>query len=297
MNCSASRIWALVLITWAWGVCPPLACCTAEEKRLTADGRLKSSPVFVDPTGDELVFVVQESAVQLRLMKLKLADGSIEAVHPAQTKNEFEPAFSRDGKWLSFIQSRGNLSLAVVIKNLANGTETEIPPGGGFSGPRSPALAPDGARMLYSYPESETQSILTMGLPQGKSQAIISGPGVNNWPDFAPDGQRFVFGSSRDGNFEIYTAKSDGSDVQRLTKEPLQDLRPRFSPDGQRILFTSGRDGNYEIYVMRVDGSEQTRLTSNLERDDYPAWHPNGKQIVFVAERNGKHDLYLVDLP
>ncbi|MFM2093115.1 MAG: hypothetical protein RIS70_239, partial [Planctomycetota bacterium] len=236
MNCSRSRIWTVVFIIGVCGACPPLDSCTAEEKRLTTDGRLKSSPVFVDSTGAELVFVVQESAVQLRLMKLTLDDGSITPLHPTQTKNEFEPAYSRDGKWLSFIQSRGNLSLAVVIKNLANGTETEIPPGGGFSGARSPAIAPDGAMMLYSYPESETQSILAMALPQGKPQAMIAGLGVNNWPDFAPDGQRFVFGSSRDGNFEIYTAKLDGSDVRRLTKEPLQDLRPRFSPDGQRIV-------------------------------------------------------------
>lgn len=297
MNCSHSRIRAVLFIIGVCGVCPPVDCCTAEEKRLTTDGQLKSSPVFIDQTGEELVYVLQESAVQLRLMKLKLADGSITPLHSTQTKNEFEPAYSRDGKWLSFIQSRGNLSLAVVIQNLANGTETEIPPGGGFSGPRSPAIAPDGATMLYSYPESETQSIFAMALPQGKPQALIAGPGVNNWPDFAPDGQRFVFGSSRDGNFEIYTAKSDGSDLRRLTKEPLQDLRPRFSPDGQHIVFTSGRDRNHEIYVMHADGSGQKRLTSNDERDDYPAWHPNGRQIVYVAERNGKHDLYLVDRP
>ncbi|MBM4002853.1 MAG: hypothetical protein FJ295_06125 [Planctomycetes bacterium] len=294
MNCSRSAIRGVILVV---GVSAVLADCPAEEKRLTSDGQFKSCPVFVDHTGAEIVYVVQESAVQLRLMKLKLADGSTTPVHPTQTKNEFEPAFSRDGKWLAFIQSRGNLSLAVVMKNLSNGTETEIPPGGGFSGARSPAIAPDGSMMLYCYAETDTQSILMMPLPQGKPHVIISGAGVNNWPDFAPDGQRFVFGSSRDGNFEIYTARPDGSDLHRLTTQPLQDLRPRFAPDGQRIVFTSGRDGNYEIYLMRPDGTEQTRLTANPERDDYPIWHPDGNRIVYVAERNGKHDLFLADLP
>lgn len=271
--------------------------CAAEEKRLTTDGRLKSSPVFVDQTGADLVYVVQETAVQLRLMKLKLADGTVSPVHPTQTKNEFEPAYSPDGQWLAFIQSRGNLSLAIVMQNLAKETETEVRPGGGFSGAHSPAISPNGSVMLYSYPETDVQSILGLDLPSGKPREIVPGPGINNWPSFAPDGKRFAFGSTRDGNFEIYTAKLDGSEVQRLTKEPRQDIRPRFSPDGKRLAFTSGRDGNYEIYVMQTDGTNSIRVTTNAERDDYPTWHPDGKHLVIVAERQGKHDLYLLDVP
>jgi Tol biopolymer transport system component len=269
----------------------------ADEKPLTTDGRIKSSPVFTDNTGRELTFVVQESAVQMQLCNLKLADGTVTPLHPKQPKNEFEPAYSPDGQWLAFIQSRGNLTLAVVIQNLTRGSETEVPPSGGFSGPRSPAISPDGSTLLYSYPESDVQSIWGMDLPTGKRRPVIAGPGINNWPHFAPDGQRFAFGSTRDGNFEIYSAKADGSDIQRLTHDAKQDIRPRFSPDGKRIAFVSGRDGNYEIYTMHADGTNVVRVTTNGERDDYPVWHPDGQHLMFVAERRGKHDLVLVDLP
>jgi Tol biopolymer transport system component len=269
----------------------------AEEKQLTTDGRLKSDPVFVDRSGKELVFVVQDRPVQTRLMRLKLADGSTTPLFPDQTKSEFEPSFSDDGRLLAFVQSRGNLSLALVIRDTSNGKETDVKPGGGFAGPRSPAVSPDGKTVLYSFAEGGKQQIISVNRDAAERRVLIDSPGINNWPSFSPDGKQIVFASTRDGDYEIYTVAADGSGVRRLTNSPRQDIRPRFSPDGKRIAFTSNRDGNYEIYVMNADGSGLKRVTDNLERDDYATWHPDGKRLVIVSERKGKHDLYLVDVP
>lgn len=269
----------------------------ADEIRLTDDGRLKSDPAFVDRTGAEIVFVVQARPSLMQLMRLKLGDRSVAAVHPEQNKNEFEPAFSPDGNVLAFIQSRGNLSLALVIRDKSRGKDAEIPPMGGFSGAHSPTLSPDGSRVLFSYPDNGRQRILSVNLDAKDQKTIIDSDGVNNWPHFSPDGKRLVFASTRDDDYEIYSAAADGTDVRRLTSSPKQDIRPRFSPDGSRIAFTSSRDGNYEIYVMQSDGSGVTRVTNNPERDDYAAWHPEGKKLVIVSERQGRHDLYLLDVP
>src|SRR4051794_36338601 len=84
----------------------------AETRRLTADGTLKMDPAFVDRTASELVFAIQESPSLVRLMRLKLSDGSITPVNPEQMKNEFEPAYTVDGSFLASVQSRGNLSMA-----------------------------------------------------------------------------------------------------------------------------------------------------------------------------------------
>jgi TolB protein len=243
------------------------------------------------------MYVVQERPVQFRLMRLKLADLSTVPVHPEQNKTEFEPALSSDGNVLAYVQSRGNLSLALMIHDARSGKTAEVPPGGGFSGPRSPAISPDATRVLFSYPEQGRQRIYSVNLEARDQKTIIDSEGVNNWPDFSPDGRRIVFSSTRDDDYEIYTALADGSDVRRLTHSPRQDIRPRFSPDGSRIAFMSSRDGNYEIYVMHADGSEVRRVTDNPESDDYPAWHPDGKRLMIVSERAGRHDLYLVDCP
>lgn len=274
---------------------PPAA--LGAELRLTSDGRLKSDPVFPDRSGAELVFVVQDRPVQLQILRLKLADLSVSAVHPAQTKSEFEPAFSADGKVCSFVQSRGNLSLALVIEDKSRNKESEVPPAGGFAGPHTPAVSPDGARILFSFPDEGRQRIYSVNPDGAERKVFLESEGVNTSPHFSPDGRRVVFASTRDDDYEIYSVGWDGSGLRRLTNSPRQDLRPRYSPDGSRIAFTSNRDGNYEIYVMRSDGTGVTRVTSNPERDDYPAWHPDGKRLVIVSERAGRHDLYMIDAP
>ena len=283
---------------WCVGVLAILCATTtraAEPQPLTTDGRYKDAPAFIDPAAQELAFIVQESPQLMRAMRLRLADGSVAPLNPEWHKNEFEPAFSRDGTWLASVQSRGNLSMALVVRAFPEGREFEVPPEGGFCGFRSPTFTPDGKHVYYSFADRDRQSIMAVNRQGGDKRTIIDGPGHANWPSFAPDGKRFVFGSTRHGNYEIYVALADGSDVRRLTENPRQDIRPRISPDGRRIAFTSGRDGNYEIYVMQADGSNTQRLTVNPERDDYASWHPDSRHLVYVSERDGRHDVYMLD--
>ena len=257
---------------------------------------MKSSPVFLDRKGEELVYVVQDGPNRLRLMRLRLRDGKAVPMYPQERNSQMEPAVSTDGKTLAFVQSRGNLSLGLVIRDVQSGAEAEVKPAGGFSGPHSPAFGRDG-RVLYSFAEDGRQKIVSVNRQAGDRRVVIDSPGINNGPDVSPDGKKIVFSSSRDGNFEIYLAGIDGAGVKRLTNHPRQDVRPRFSPDGKRIAFTSNRDGNYEIYVVNADGTGLKRVTNNPERDDYAVWHPDGKRLVIVSERKGRHDLYLIDAP
>lgn len=288
--------WKLLLATVAGLVSNPLLT-AAEPQPISTDGRQKRDPVFSKPDGSELLFTVLEQPKQLQLMRLTLANGKVEPVHPDETRSELEPAVSRDGRFLAFVQNRGNLSLALVIKDLMSGTQVEVPPGGGFSGMHSPAIAPDNSRVLYSYPEDGRQHLFVIGIDAKQPRRLVDSSGVNNWPSFSPDGRQVVFSSTRDGDYELYVIKSDGTDVRRLTDSPKQDIRPRWSPDGRRIAFTSNRDGNYEIYMIASDGTGLTRVTNHPEQDDYAAWHPDGRRLVFVAERNGHQDLVLMELP
>jgi len=280
----------------------PKAAVTAEpalEKELTPltrTGLFKRDPVFVDG-GESLVFVLLERPEQLRLMRLNLRNGATTPLHPDETRSELEPAFSRDGRYYAFLQSRSAASVAMVIRDTQESRDAEVPAGAGFAGMRHPAIAPDNSRLVYSYPEDGRQQIYAVNMQAGDRQPITDSGGINNWPGFSPDGKQIVFGSTRDGNFEIYLMDADGSNVRRLTRNRAQDLRPRFSPDGQRVAFTSNRDGNYEIYLVDSDGSGLQRLTNHPERDDYAAWHPNGKQLVSVSERAGRFDLYLIPVP
>lgn len=268
----------------------------SEPRRLTVDGRQKSSPLFVNE-GREVVYVDFADSTLYQLRRLELSTGKIERLHPDATAAEFEPARSRDSQTYAHLKLRGTLSIGIVVRDQLGGIINEILPGPGFRGYRSPALAPDHSRLAFSYAEGGTQQIYSSKLDGTDRKLVTNFPGIANWPDYSPNGQSIVFGSSRDGNFEIYRVTTEGADLQRLTNNPFQDLRPRFSPDGSRIVFTSHRDGNAEIYVMNADGSHQQRVTTSDEREDYPEWHPDGNQLVIVREVEGQSELFLLELP
>lgn len=267
---------------------------SSKEQRLTADGRVKMDPIFVRD-GAELVYTVEESPTQMALMRLKLADGSVERLHPQATTSEFEAAFTADGRYCAFVQNKGNLSLRLVIRDTKENKESVFDPGGGFAGMRRPSFAPDGSRVVFSIPGNNGQQLHSLN-NLGQDRKELTKNSFNSWPAFSPDGKQIAFGSSRDGNYEIYLMDADGGNPRRLTNSPGMDARPAWSPDGKSLAFTSNRDGNYEIYVMKADGSDVRRLTNNAERDDYATWHPDGKRLVWVAERAGKFDLYLNDV-
>jgi TolB protein len=270
------------------------AACADEPVRLTADGRLKLTSAFVGK-GDELVFATFESPTLFRLMRLKMADRTVEPLHKDANKSEFEPAFSPDGRYCAFAQNHGVLAVQLVIRDRESNKDAIVPPGAGFSGLRSPAFSPDAPRVAFAFADGDRQQIYSVDLQAADRKTLTDSTGINNWPCYSPDGKQIAFSSTRDGNYEIYVMHADGSQVRRLTDSSFQDLRPKFSPDGKRIAFVSGRDGNYEVYAMNADGSEVVRLTQNPERDDYPTWHPDGKRLVIASERSGRHDLYLVD--
>jgi Tol biopolymer transport system component len=246
--------------------------------------------------GAEIVFTTLESPAQLSLMRLKLADGTVERLHPGASTSEFEAGFSADGRIYAFVQSRGNLNLKLVIRDTKENRDAVFDPGGGFAGMHRPAIATDGSRIVFGLPNAAGQQLVSVN-NEGKDRKDLTQTGFNNWPAYSPDGRRLAFGSSRDGDFEIYTMNADGSEVQRLTHSPGLDVRPAWSPDGRRLAFTSNRDGCYQVYVMSAEGSSARPLRRSDEREDYPAWHPDGKRLVLVAERAGRSDLFLVEVP
>ena len=271
--------------------------CADDAVRITTDGRGKRDPVFLNATGEALLYVQLEKPTQLRIMKRSFKDGSTAPLHENEGRSEFEPSVSADGRLVAFVQNRGNLSLALVIQDRTLTQIGEVPPGGGFSGMHSPAFLPDGSRVLFSYPEDGRQQIYSVNLQGQDRQLVVDSEGVNNWPNVSADGKTLVFSSSRDNDYEIYLADVNGSGPRRLTYSPGQDLRPRFSPEGRRIAFTSNRDGNYEIYLMNVDGSNLQRITEHPEQDDYATWDPAGNSLIIVRENAGRMDLYRIPVP
>ena len=226
-----------------------------------------------------------------------MSDGSRRREYPTVTSHQFDPAFSRDGRFHAYAMSSTSPQMVLVIQNLRDKKESVFRPREARATARNPSIAPDGLRIVFSLSDIGGHQIASVDTHGENLKALTTSAGMNAWPSYSPDGRQIAFGSSRSGELELYVMDADGANVRRLTRSSGLDARPAWSPDGSRIAFTSNRDGNYEIYVMNKDGSEVRNLTAHPSRDDYPAWHPDGRRLLFVSDRDGGSDLYLVHVP
>src|SRR5262245_38044396 len=265
-----------------------------EARRLTSDGKRKLAPAFVN--ANEVAFAVHESPTRVVIVRLRLADGEQQRMHPAGTAHQFDPAFSRDGRYHAFARSATSPQLVLVIQDLREKQEYEFRPREARATARCPTFSPDSTRVAFSLSDIGGHLIASVDL-QGKDlKRLTSYAGLNTSPAYSPDGKQIAFSSSRDGEFDIHVMDADGGNVRRLTRSSGLDTRPCWSPDGQRIAFTSNRDGRYQIYVMNADGSGPRRVRDHAGRDDYAAWHPDGKHLLVVSEEGGQSDLNLLEV-
>lgn len=264
-------------------------------QRLTDDGKRKLAPVFITPR--EIAVAVHESPNLVAIQRLRLDDGSQDRLHPFLTAHQFDPAFSRDGRYHAFALSSTSPQLVLVIQDVREKQEYVFRPREARATARSPTFSPDGSRLAFSLSDVNGHQIASVNLQGEDLKLLTRSVELNTAPAFSPDGRQIAFSSSRDGDFEIYLMDADGGNVRRVTQSPGLDTRPAWSPDGQQIAFTSNRDGHYQIYVMDADGSRLRRLRDDPGRDDYATWHPDGKHLLVVSDRGGKSDLYLLEPP
>ncbi len=267
----------------------------AEPVRITTDGTLKLAPVFIN-NGEEIAFATHEAPDQVALVRLRLKDGTRERIHPEVKSHQFDPAYSRDGRWHAFSLSALGPQTVLVIQDLKEKKEVRFRPRESRATVRNPVFTPDGSHVTFSMSDIGGHQIATVDLEGKNLKALTQAAGMNAWPAYSPGGRTLAFGSSRSGDFEIYTMNADGLSPRRLTHSPGYDARPAWSPDGNRLAFTSNRDGNYELYAMDADGAHARNLTSNPSRDDHAVWHPDGRRILFISDRDGGSDLYMMDV-
>jgi TolB protein len=299
MNCSerrTPRLLCLRLIAIVLLVASGLSADGAEATRITTDGTLKLTPIFIN-NGDEVAFATHEAPNLVSIVRLKVSDGSRRRQHATVVNHQFDPAYSRDGRLHAYARSANAPQMVLVIQDTQEKKDWIFRPTESRATARNPSFAPDGSRIAFTLSDIGGHQIASVNAQGQDLKYLTRAAGMNSWPAYSPDGRKIAFASSRTGDFEIYVMNSDGSDLKRLTNSPGLDVRPAWSPDGKRLSFTSNRDANYDIYVMDADGSSPRNVTSYPARDDHSTWHPDGRRLLFVSDRDGGSDLYLTAAP
>jgi Tol biopolymer transport system component len=227
-------------------------------------------------------------------------DGTDERALTSDASDEFDPAWSPDGRTIAFVRDAGgNRDIWVMNSDGSGQARLTSDP----ASDRYPGWSPDSSAIVFRSNRRPSTSFDIWKMQADGSNAVritadsgLWGQSFETDPTWSADGLKIAFVSDRDGNREIYTANADGSSPRRLTDNPAADQFPAWSPDGSTIAFGSDRDGNEEIYVMSAsDGSGQTNLTANPATDRYPAWSPDGAKIAFRSSRAHGFDIFLMN--
>jgi len=209
------------------------------------------------------------------------------------------PAWSPDGKWLSFTRHEG-ATIFVFVRAADGSSERRLTK---RTDPEFDAVwSPSGTRLALAIdnasPNQGDIDVHTVA-SDGEDMKPVATTGKKlsheEWPAWSPDGQHIAFTTTADDNQELYVAKADGSERKRLTSDPALDAHPAWSPDGQQIVFATNRWGDLELARVQADGSGLVRLTESRGLDDYPVWSPDGKQIALTSNRDGNFEIYTLD--
>jgi Tol biopolymer transport system component len=162
----------------------------------------------------------------------------------------------------------------------------------------SPALSPDGSRVIYLserdllsidlYLADATTGKIIRKLvntaidPHFSSIQFISSAGT--WD---PRGKQFAFGAIAHGRPVL--AVIDVETGRRVREAPFPDLgeiiNPSWSADGQSIAFSATTAGRTDLFVFDLTNGTTRRLTDDAYAELQPVWSPDGRQLAFVTDR------------
>ena len=216
-----------------------------------------------------------------------------------QPKSDFEPAWSPDGKRITFVSyrdlkqipGRGVIRGEIYVMN-ADGTNPINLTRSVERAESVSSWSPDGKQIAFTSAELfnadllANSDIFVMDADGGNPINLTNHDALDQTPDWSPDGLRIAFTSLRDANWEIYVMNADGTNPINLTNHPAKDGRPDWSPDGNQIAFTSDRDGNLEVHVMNADGTNPINLTNHPAEDNHASWSPDGTRLAFDSNRD-----------
>jgi Tol biopolymer transport system component/DNA-binding winged helix-turn-helix (wHTH) protein len=233
------------------------------------------------------------------------------------------PAFSPDGKWISFACEANDGSFIDLIslkdrsiKHLVKGFGaawsvdsqriiflplhlgiSEIGINGGnpvdlafAQGGYNPAIARQGNRLAYvkggDIPVNAMGQIWRSDTRTGVTRSTFAPASVQqNAPDISPDGKRIAFESERSGSHEVWVANLDGSDAIQLSKFNAGETgTPHWSPDGRWIVFDSRVTGRASLYLVDPATAIPKQISTSGLPASVPRWSADGKQIYFTSE-------------
>ncbi len=228
------------------------------------------------------------------------ADGKNPRQLTAETKDDFAPIASPDGKYIVFSSLRSGTTriwrMDTDGKNAVQLTEEDA-----ASGDYNPIITADSKFVIYNKAfvgDKQPSTLHKVSIEGGKTTTILAKDGLSAFlPLLSPDNKTIAYTAYNISNFEkkLHYAEFDGNQVGKEIGVLDYSLinRYSFSPDGKSFSFWN-IDGVPNIWKSSLDGKERQPITNfTTGRINYFAWSKDGKSL-FLVRPIVNNDLILI---
>jgi len=214
---------------------------------------------------------------------------------PTGAISYIDPAWSKDGKWLAYVQTDNSVSQASIYVqqydistatdgNVALGSPILIADGTGGRHNRHPSWKYNGTGIAYD------------------SDAF--GPSIDLWTvDVSLDAVAHT-GTVNEASRTRHQLGLETDEVTRAILNGKAEFKPAWSPDGSKIAYVTNRFGAFQIQLLTPTANGLGESVAPLEANpalithDNPSWSSNGLDLYYDApgeeNPNNPQDIFKV---
>ncbi len=157
--------------------------------------------------------------------------------------------------------------------------------------PTTPAVSPDGRRLLLTEPKEELD-IVTLDLTTGEATTLIASDRTEMLPAWASNTNALVYVSDRSGPWEIWLRQEPHPDRPLITARDFDTatlffIAPTLSPAGDRVIFhrveAEGDGSRLWMAAVADDSPEPEPLTNEALTETAGSWSPDGEWYAYLA--------------
>jgi len=213
--------------------------------------------------------------------------------------DEYAPSWSHDGREVLCRFDRHD-SVFVEAIPLAGGMPRIVT---GVPG-KSPALAPDGARIAWAEGSWTRNRIVVSDLDGARRRVLTDTSAAYYNLAWSPDGRKLAATRNDTSGLQVVVMDADGTHARLVTHAGPAEGRPQWpawSRDGKKLAVQAGRYSRSDpaqsvsdVWVIDLASGRISNLTRNHPPvlDETPAWFPDGKRLAFQSDRTGRFEVW-----